>query len=91
MSEETWDKSIPRSKGVVDLSLYSGFQSLGNIVTTDVSRQIVCADCGVPAEGGVVCHLKPETYTVRYKGEEFYIERHIGVACGCAKKRGLVP
>jgi hypothetical protein len=34
--------------------------------------------------------MKPETYAVRYQGEIFYLERHIGIACGCAAKRGLI-
>jgi hypothetical protein len=64
-------------------------EGLGEILKHDGPRVLVCADCGVPVEDGRVFHVKPETYSVIYRGETFYIERHIGLRCGCAMKRGL--
>jgi len=87
MGDEAWDEKIPRSRGHIDLD--QAHIDLGYIVELDKERQIICADCGTPAEGGIVCHLKPVTYEARYKGEIFFLERHIGVQCGCAFKRHL--
>ena len=56
----------------------------------DGPRPVICADCGVPIEDGKVIHFKPERYAVRYHGQTFYLERHLGVTCGCAAKRGFV-
>ena len=93
MGEENWPDNVVRSKSVgdIDRSLCWGNEEdvdLGNIVA-DGPRLLVCADCGAPQTGPVI-HMKPETYTLVYRGEPFYLEKHIGVACGCAAKRGLL-
>ncbi len=85
MGEEKWPANVVRSKGVID----ERDSALGGIVV-DGPRPIVCADCGVEVRDGIVFHLKPECFTVLYGTEEFYAERHIGVSCGCALKRGLI-
>lgn len=60
----------------------------GHIVS-DGPRPIICADCGKPIMDGLVFHMKPEVYAITIDGETFYLERHIGLSCGCAAKRGL--
>lgn len=104
MGEESWPGNVVRSRGVIeadDLSHYwanfggvfayrLGETALQEIVH-DGPRTVICADCGEPQTDGNVVHMKPAAYAIRYKGETFYLERHIGVSCGCAAKRGLVP
>jgi hypothetical protein len=85
MGEDSWDPTIPRSKGTVPFEK----GALGEVILTDGPRVIICANCGMTITGPVF-HLKPETYSVEYGGWVFYIERHIGVACGCAAKLGLM-
>lgn len=87
--EEAWDPKIPRSRGVIHATQTFGAHVLGEVQFHDGPRVIVCADCGAPVTDGLVFHLKPETYAVIYKNETFYLERHIGIKCGCAAKRGL--
>ena len=94
MGEEAWPENVVRSKGSYYPSYRRRFRVRGQLVDlgrviADGPRPIVCADCGTPIHDGLVVHMKPETYAVWYKDERFYLERHIGVACGCAKKRGL--
>lgn len=103
MGEENWPKNVVRTRGVIeadDLSHYwanfggafayrLGETALQEIIH-DGPRTVICADCGTPQTDGNVVHLKPAAYAIRYKGETFFLERHIGVACGCAAKRGLV-
>ena len=100
MGEETWPENIARSKRTLEavgdlhlLGLPLQFYQIGSLgaIVHDGPRPIICADCGAPVTDSVVVHLKPETYAVRYLGETFYLERHIGVSCGCAAKRGLAP
>ncbi len=93
MSEASWPESIVRSKGSVDAEDMVCLGLLTNLgrVIHDGPRPAVCADCGEVPEDGLLVHVKPETYAVTYQGETFYLERHLGVACGCAAKRGLEP
>ena len=100
MGEETWPENIAKSKraleadgGVQVHGLPVQFYQIGSLgaIVQDGPRPIICADCGAPVTDCVVVHLKPETYAVRYLGEIFYLERHIGVKCGSAAKRGLAP
>ncbi len=93
MGEASWPEDIVRSKGSVDgddMVWLVRLTSLGKIIH-DGPRAAVCADCGKVPEDGLLVHVKPETYAVAYQCETFYLERHLGVACGCAAKRGLVP
>lgn len=92
MDEESWPENVVRSRGTLEgdgmvwLGLLLG---LGKVVQ-DGPRAAICADCGKAPDDGLLIHMKPETYAVRYQGEIFYLERHIGIACGCAAKRGLI-
>jgi len=90
MGEESWPENVVRTLGIVDseMPLDDGLL-LGEIVR-DGPRPIICADCGKSIVDGFVVHMKPEVYAVWYKDETFYLERHIGVSCGCAAKRGFV-
>jgi len=94
IGEETWPDSVIKSKGVHEwgmlhvVEVIHPFKPLGGIIF-DGPRQLICADCGIPIMDGRIIHLKPERYAVSYGGETFYLERHIGVSCGCASKRGL--
>lgn len=102
MGEENWPGNVRRSIGVIEADdAYHAWRSLdGEIaykigetalqrIVYDGPRAVICADCGRPQTDGNVIHMKPEAYAVLYKGETFYLERHIGVSCGCAAKRGL--
>lgn len=105
MGEENWPENVVRSvrpKSYINRPRNSPLEleevltdgyyykdELGEIVY-DGPRLLICADCGKVPDDGAVFHVKPEVYAIKYKGEVFYLERHIGVACGCAKKRGLV-
>lgn len=88
-TEETWPEGVVRSKATIECRDDLG-DTLGKVIKTDGPRPIVCADCGQPIVDGLVFHVKPETYRVTWHGWTFYMERHIGVTCGCAKKRGLL-
>lgn len=98
MGEETWSSDVVRSKRIVDFDS-SGWKDwmaealideFDGPIVHDGPRPAICADCGKAPENGLLIHLKPETYAVRIESEVFFLERHIGVACGCAAKRGLV-
>ncbi len=102
MGEDRWPESVVRSNGVLMFGArgVSGRTprdeqdtdwTLFGPIVHDGPRAVICADCGVPIVDGYVVHVKPETYAVEYLGETFYLERHIGVSCGCAARRGLLP
>lgn len=93
MGEENWPENVVRSRGHVVYGMF-GWRDLiprplGKVIA-DGPRPIICADCGKAVPDGLVVHLKPTTYEVRYGNETFFLERHIGVGCGCAAKRELV-
>lgn len=103
MGEESWPENVVRSKGELSLDLLlSGVGDVIEALTTDLEfkvprigkvisdgpRPIICADCGTPIVDGNVVHMKPETYAITYKGETFYLERHLCIAC--AEKRGVL-
>jgi len=95
IGEETWPPGVIKSKGVHEwgmlhvVEVIHPLMPLGQLIF-DGPRPVICADCGVPIEDGKVIHFKPERYAVRYHGQTFYLERHLGVTCGCAAKRGFV-
>lgn len=98
MGEESWPENVVRSKGKIDLGDLGFLRDakwdapepphLGRI-EDDGPRVIICSECGKPVKDGNVVHRKPQTYAFVYKGETFYLERHL--CLGCARKRGLVP
>ncbi len=91
-AEESWPEDVVRSRGTLegDGMVWLGLLlDLGKVVR-DGPRAAICADCGKAPDDGLLIHMKPETYAVRYQGETFFLERHIGVTCGCAAKRGLI-
>lgn len=101
MGEENWPEGVVRSKGGVKSDDWSagrqGWDVLSDVLggfVSDGPRPALCADCGVVPADGLLIHLKPETYRVFHerggRTEELYLERHIGVSCGCAAKRGLI-
>lgn len=85
MGEENWPKNVVRSKEVLHLPIRR--RSLGRVLA-EGPRVIVCADCGAAQNDGNVIHLKPEIYAIAWKGETFYLERHL--CKSCAAKRGLL-
>ena len=94
--EENWPENVVRSKGVVRVKDFPGlYDALGGEIIHDGPRYIICAECGAEMRDGLVVHQKPRTYAIAYEPEEgcavrpYYLERHIGVSCGCAAKWGL--
>lgn len=81
--DEHADNTAPVGVGYCDTGIAWGK------ILSEGPRPIICADCGTPIKDGLVVHMKPETYAILIRGEVFYIERHIGVSCGCAAKRGF--
>ena len=95
MGEENWPENVVRSKGLWDFlapsmlrQILHPLRPLGKVIV-DGPRAVICADCGSPTNG-VVLHVKPEIYAIRYEEQIFYLERHVGIDCGCAAKRGFV-
>lgn len=83
--ESKWPLKAKLTRGVLvidNLTSYDGIQhariDLGQI-TSDGERGYICTHCGKTVTQAH--HIKPECYKIIYKGQTFYMEKHICNDC----------
>jgi hypothetical protein len=102
--ETTWPPNAKLSKGTLNIDkLIEALNKMGEglypndsdkrvptlgKITSDGERGYICTHCGKTVTRAH--HIKPETYMVIYKGQTFYMEKHICNDCmnACRKVKG---
>jgi len=80
--ESKWPPKAKLSKGVLNIdALTKDLEFAGTLgeITSDGERGYICTHCGKTVTQAH--HIKPECYKVIYKGQTFYMEKHICDDC----------